>query len=264
MSHQEPGSPICARRNIILGAICLTLAMCCGNRLWAKSDATLEETLKWIDKHRADFQAEWHTTEGPTRWQPEDFKDFAASRNIYWDRTIRWTAKAECPRFGKAIEADGETYCITSAISFVGNVTDKSEQESTKDAISTRLVSASTTWRLKMSQVLPDPVVLEYKDYLQRINQTANLTVDVGTYYYVCILPKSGADQDAIIEVMNDQKSDDGQGNVSIVKGHSDAVSIAGVAAVHDKRMAERLANAAGHLISLLQAQNQKQPKEPF
>jgi hypothetical protein len=264
MSHQEPAGPARVKRSILLGAISLTLAMSCGNRLWAKSDVTVDETLRWIDKHRSDFQAEWHTVDGPTRWQPEDFKDFADSRNIYWDRTIRWTAKAECPRFSKALESDGETYSITSAVSFVGNVTDKSEVETTKDASSTRQVRASNTWRLTLSQVLADPVVLEYKDYLKRINQAANLTVDVGTYYYVCVLPRPGADQDAIIEVMSDQKCDDGQGNVTIVKGHSEAVSIAGIAAVHDKKMADRLANAVGHLMGLLQAQNQKQPKEPF
>jgi hypothetical protein len=37
---------------------------------------------------------------------------------------------------------------------------------------------------------------------------------------------------------------------------------MAGIATVYDKKMAERLANAVGHLIRLLQ--NQEHPKEAF
>ncbi|HXQ80586.1 MAG TPA: hypothetical protein VN775_04685 [Opitutaceae bacterium] len=250
--------------NIILGAIGLALGMSCGGRLWAKSDATLDDTLKWIEKHRADFQAEWHTADAPTRWQPEDFKNFSESRDLYWVRTITWTGRSECPHFNKALEADGESYSITSAISFVGNVTDKGEKEATKDKSFTRQVSASYTWRMKISQISPESVVMDYRDYLKLTNQTDNPSVDLGTYYYVCILPRKDAEKDAIVEIFNDQRTDDGQGIVSMVKGHAEAATMAGIAAVHDRKMAERLANAVGHLIGLLQAQSLKQPKEAF
>jgi len=250
------------KRAISLGAAALALALFCSGRLSAKSDTSLAETLRWIDKHSGDFQAEWHTVDAPTRWQPEDFKNFEGSRDVYWQRTVRWSAKSDCPRFSKALEADGETYVIARAISFVGDVTDKAEQETSKDASYTRKVSASYAWRLKMSQVSPDPVVMDYKEYLKRTNETDDQSVDTGTYYYVCILPKEGAGKDAIILVVNDQRTDDGQGHVTMNPGHREPVSIAGIAAVPDRKMADRLATAVGHLMSLLHAQNQ--PKEPF
>src|ERR1019366_8601549 len=87
---------------ILIRAISLTLAMSSGGGgLWAKSEATLEDTLKWIEKHRPDLQAEWYTTEGPTKWQPVYFKDFAGTRDWFWERTIKWTTKSDCPRFSK-------------------------------------------------------------------------------------------------------------------------------------------------------------------
>jgi len=252
------------KSNLIIGAIGLTLGLSLASRLSAKSDATLDETLKWIERHRADFQAEWHTADGPTRWQPEDFKNFTDSRNLFWQRTIKWTGRSESPHFSKGLETDGESYSITSAISFLGNVTDKGEQAATRDKSFTRQVSATYTWRLKISQISPDSVVMDYRDYLKLTNQTDNPSVDLGTYYYVCILPKPDAEKDAIVEITNDQRTDDGQGIVSIVKGHTEAAPIAGIAAVQDRKMAERLANAVGHLVGLLQAQILKQPKEAF
>jgi len=247
-----------------MGAIGLALAMGCGTRLAAKSEVTIDETLKWIEKHRADFRAEWHTTEGPTKWQPDDFKNYSGMRDWYWERTIRWTSRSDCPRFNKGLDADGETYSVSRSVSLVGNETDVSEQEATKDATYTRQIGASYTWRLKISQILPDPVVMDYREYLQRTKQVDNQSVDVGSYYYVCILPKPGSDQDAMVEIGDDERVDDGRGNISTEKGYKDAVSIAGIATVQDRKMAERLANAVSHLISLLQNQNQKQPKEPF
>jgi hypothetical protein len=246
----------------IIGAIGLALAMSSGIRLWAKSDATLDETLKWIDKHRADLQAEWQTTEGPTKWQPEDFKDFAGTRDWFWERTIKWTHRSDCPHFSKGLESDGESYSITRAVFRSGIGTDVSQQEATKDASFTRQTSASYTWHLKVAQVAPDPIVIDYKEYLRRTEQTGNLSVEAGTYYYVCILPKPDADQDAIIETLSDQRIEDSRGNGSIAKGYNKAVSFAAIAAVRDKKMADRLASAVGHLISLLQTQ--KQTKEPF
>jgi hypothetical protein len=248
---------------ITKGAIGLALTISCASGLSAKSDVTLEDTLKWIDKHHADLRAEWHTTEGPVRWQPDDFKDFAGTKDWFWDRTIRWTAKSECPKLGKGLETDGETYSITRSVSFTGNETDVSEQEATKDASHTRQVESSSTWRLKISQISPEPKVLEYKEYLQQLNQKDERTVDVGTYYYVCIYPKPDAGVDAIVQVENDKKSDDGQGHVTVEKSHViGAVAFAPIATVHDKAMADRLSTAVGHLIGLLRAQ--EKPKEPF
>ena len=236
--------------------------MCFGNRLPAKSEVTIDDTLGWIQKHRTDFLAEWHMTEGPTKYQPDDFKNFSGTRNWFWDRTIRWTYKSDCPSFPKKLGMDGETYAISRAVSLVGNVTDMSEQEVTKDASSTKQIWVNYEWRLKISQVSPNPIVIDYKEYLKRTNQVDNQSVDTGSYYFVCILPKTGADQDAIIEILKDEKVDDGRGNISTSKGYKDTVSIAGIATVQDRKMAERLANAVGHVISMLQ--NQKQPKEPF
>ena len=245
-----------------MAAMGLVLALSGGGRLWAKGDPTFDETLKWVEKHRDDLRAEWHTTEGPTKWQPEDFKNYSGMQDWFWDRTIKWTAKSECPHFNKALESDGESYSITRAVAFTGLETDISEQPSTKDASYTKLVEARYTWRVKVSQVVPDPVIMDYKEYLQRTNQTDNRSVDVGAYYYVCIMPKSDANQDAIIEIGDDQRVDDGRGNITTTKGHKQPVSMAGIATVYDKKMAERLANAVGHLIRLLQ--NQEHPKEAF
>jgi hypothetical protein len=233
-----------------------------GGGLWAKSEATLEDTLKWIEKHRPDLQAEWYTTEGPTKWQPVDFKDFAGTRDWFWERTIKWTTKSDCPRFSKGLESDGESYSITRAVFRSGIGTDISQQEATKDASFTRQTWASYTWHLKVTQLSPDPIVIDYKEYLRRTEQTEDRSVDAGTYYYVCIFPKSDADQDAIIETLSDQKIEDSRSSGSIAKGYNKAVSFAAIAAVRDKKMADRLASAVGHLIVLLQTQ--KQPKEPF
>jgi hypothetical protein len=247
---------------IAIGAIGLAMSMACAG-LYAKSDVvTLDDTLKWIEKHHGDLRAEWHTIEGPVKWQPEDFKDFAGTRDWYWDRTTKWTAKSECPKFTKGLETDGETYIITRAVSFAGNETDVSEQEATKDASYTRKADASYTWRLRISQISKEAKAIDYKEYLQQTNQADDRTVDVGTYYYVCIYPKPDADPNAIIQIANDETDDDGRGNVTTVKSHGSPVSFAGIATVHDKAMADRLATAVGHVISLLQAQGK--PKEPF
>jgi hypothetical protein len=241
----------------------MAISMSCGSGLSAKSDVvTLDDTLKWIEKHHGDLRAEWHTIEGPTKWQPDDFKDFAGTRDWFWDRTIKWTTKSESPKLGKGLETDGETYSITRAVSFSGSETDVSDQEATKDASYTRQVGASYTWLLKISQVSSLPVVLEYREYLQRLDQKDDRTVDVGTYYYVCIFPKPDADPSAIIQIDNDQTIDDGRGNVTVAKSHRIAVAFAPIATVHDKAMADRLAGAVGHLVGLLQAQGK--PKEPF
>lgn len=250
------------RKRTKLGAFVLAAALCCGSRLSAKSEVTVSDTLSWIEKHRADFRAEWHTSEGPVKWQPEDFKNFDGSRNMFWDRTIKWTYKSDCPRFPKALETDGVTYAISRAVALVGDVTDISEQETTRDATYTKQVWADYEWRLKISQVSPNPIIIDYKEYLKRTNQVDNQTVDAGGYYFVCILPKTGADPDAIVEILHDEKVDDGRGSVSTAKGYRDSVSIAGIATVHDRKMAERLANALGHLIGMMQSQ--KVSNEPF
>jgi hypothetical protein len=247
---------------IPMAAVGLALAMSTGGRLSAKSDVTFDDTLKWIDKHRSDLRAEWHTVEGPTKWQQEDFQKYSGMQDWYWDRTVKWTAKSECPRLEKGLATDGETYSITRAVSFVGLESDISEQPTTKDANYTEQTQADYTWRLRVSQISPDPIVLEYREYLHRVEQPDDRTVDVGTYYYVCIVPRPDADPDAVTEIENDQKIDDGRGNIKINKGHRLAVSIAPIATVRDKKMAERLANAVGHLINLLQTQ--KSPKEAF
>ena len=263
MTRHDPGNRAPrGRRTLLLGAAGLAAALCGAGGVGAKSDVTLSDTLGWIEKHRTDFRAEWHTSEGPTRWQPEDYKNYTGTRNVFWDQTINWTVKSECPQFSKALESDGETYSVTRAESLVGNETDISEQETYKDAHYTKQIWASYAWRLKIAQVSADPSVMEYKEYLKRTNQVDNQVVDTGTYYYVCILPKAGADPDAIIEIGNDEKLDDGRGNVTTAKGYRERVPIAGIATVQDRKMAERLANAVGHLISLMQSQ--KQPREPF
>ena len=250
------------RGKIMLVAAGLPLALSFGNRLSAKSETSFDDTIKWIDKHRADLRAEWHTVEGPVKWQPEDFKKYSGTQDTFWDRTIRWTTKSECPHFDKGLAPDGESYQISRAVTFVGLGTDISEQPTNKDASYTIQSDATYSWKLKVSQISPDVLVLEYKDYLHRIGQDDNRTVEVGTYYYICIVPRPDADVDAIIETESDQKMDDGRGKIGTIKGHKVPVSIAGVATVSDKKMAERLGNAVGHLINLLQ--NQRQPKEPF
>lgn len=262
MTDQKRCRPMSIKGRFTLGAVGLAVSMSLSHGLSAKSDTTLDDTLKWIDKHRGDLRAEWHTTEGPAKWQPDDYKNFESTRDSFWDRTIKWTAKSDCPRFSKAMESDGETYTITRAVTFIGNETDIGEQESTKDASYTRQVGASYTWRLKLSQVSADPVVLDYKQYLKKINQPDDRTVDVGTYYYICIFPKPDADPDAIIQVDNDQTADDGRGNVTTTKGHKGPVAFAAIATVYDKKMADRLVSAVSHLLGLVQAQGK--PKEPF
>ncbi len=243
------------------GMICVALSMICGIPLRAASDPTVDDTLKWVDKHRTELTAEWHLTDGPMKWQPDDFKNFSGTQDYYWDRTIKWDVTSECPRFAKGLEKDGETYSITRALSSVGDVTDISDQEATKDRSHTTKVAASYTWRIKLSQVAPDPVVMDYKEYMRQINHADNRTVDVGTYYYVCIVPKPDADSGAMVEIDN-QVIDDGEGHVTEDKGHEVPAKIASIAAVRDRKMADRLSTAMGHLIRLLQTQ--KQPKEPF
>jgi hypothetical protein len=228
----------------------------------AKTETSLADTLKWIAKHKSDFQAEWHTVEGPFKWQPDDYKDYASTRELFWDRTIQWTTKSDCPQFNKELDGDGLTYEITRAVTLIGNVTDVGEQTSTKDASYTRQTATSITWRLKIAEISPEPEVIDYKEYQKRTNQNDNRTVDIGTYYYICIHPKSDAEPDAIVQVDNDQTIEDGRGHTTVVKGRKNVVAFAGMATVHDKIMADRLANAIGHLITLLQSQGK--PKEEF
>ena len=64
------------KRIIKIGMICLTVSVFPGTALRAASDLTIGDILKWIDKHRTELTAEWHLTDGPTKWQPDDFKDF--------------------------------------------------------------------------------------------------------------------------------------------------------------------------------------------
>jgi hypothetical protein len=230
--------------------------------LAAKSETTVADTLKWIGKHKADFQAEWHWVEGPVQWQPDDYKDYPSTKDLFWDRTIHWTTKSDCPQFNKDLESDGISYLITRPVVMEGDVTDVGEQESTKNASYTRQTAASITWRLRIAQISAEPEVIDFKEYQKRTNQNDNRTVDVGTYYYICIHPKATADPDAIVQIDNDQTVNDGRGHVTVVTGRKNAVAFAGVATVHEKAMADRLANAIGHLISLLQAQ--AKPKEEF
>lgn len=228
----------------------------------AKTETSLADTLKWITKHHGDLGAEWHTVEGPYKWQPDDYKDFPSSRDLFWDRTIQWTTKSECPQFNRELNPDGITYEITRPVTLVGNVNDVGEQTSTKDGTSIRQTTTSITWRIKISEILPDPEVIDFKEYQKRTNQNDNRTVDVGTYYYVCLHPKADAESDAIVQVDNEQTIDDGIGHKTVVPGRKNAVAFAGVATVHDKAMADRLANALGHLITLLQTRGK--PKEEF
>lgn len=246
----------------ILGAVCLILSFSAASRLCAKSEATFDETVKWIEKHRADLRAEWRSVEGPIKWQPEDFQNYSGMKDWYWDRTIKWTSDSECPIFGKGLDGDGEHYTISRAVSHIGSGTDVSDQEGTKDASYTWTKGVTYTWRLKVSEISTDAVVMDYKEYLQRTGQSDNRTVEVGTYYYVCIMPAPDAEADAIVEMESDQRLVDSRGPVSVVKGYKTPVSFAGVATVHDRKMADRLATAVGHLISLMQVQ--KRPKEPF
>ena len=267
MTRLAPVRRLPSASRAILAAAALAGALCGAGPLGAKPDVTLGATLGWLEKHRADFRAEWHTSEGPTRWQPEDFKNFSGTRNVFWDVTVKWTVRSDGPQFGKALNQDGETYSIARSETLTGEETDLSERDEYKDAHYTRQIWASYAWRFKVSQVRPEPIVIEYKEYLKRTNQVDNQSVDAGTYYYVCILSKEGADPDAIIEIGNDEKLDDGRGNVTTTKGYRDKVAIAGIATVQDKRMAERLARTVGHLISLLQsakASPKKDEEEPF
>ena len=249
------------KRIIKIGMICLTVSVFPGTALRAASDLTIGDILKWIDKHRTELTAEWHLTDGPTKWQPDAFKDFSGTQDYYWDRTIKWDVTSECPRFARGLEKDGVTYSITRALSSVGEVSDISDQEATKDRSHTARVASSYTWRIKLSQVAPDPVVMDYKEYMQRINHADKRTVDAGTYYYVCILPKPDADPNAMIET-DAQTTDDGEGHVTADNDLVTPSKIASIAAVRDRQMADRLATAMGHLIKLLQ--KAKQPKEAF
>lgn len=228
----------------------------------AKTETSLADTLKWITKHRTDLGAEWHTVEGPYKWQPDDYKDFPSSRDLFWDRTIQWTTRSECPQFNRVLDPDGITYEITRPVTLFGAVSDVGEQTSTKDATSTRLTTTSITWRLKISEITPAPEVIDFKEYQKRTNQNDNRTVDVGTYYYILIHPKPDAESDAIVQVDNEQIVDDGIGHKTAVPARRNAVAFAGVATVHDKAMADRLANAIEHLITLLQSSGK--PKEEF
>jgi hypothetical protein len=230
--------------------------------LAAKSETTVADTLKWIGKHKADFQAEWHTVEGPIQWQPDDYKDYPSTKDLFWDRTIHWTTKSDCPQFNKELESDGLSYLITRPVVLEGDVTDIGEQESTKNASYTRQTATSITWRLRIAEISAEPEVIDFKEYQKRTNQNDNRTVDVGTYYYICLHPKANAEADAIVQIDNDQTVNDGRGHVTVVAGRKNAVAFAGVATVHEKAMADRLANAIGHLITLLQSQGKT--KEEF
>ncbi len=243
------------------GAIGAALLLSLSGRLSAKPE-TFGETLKWVEKHRAELRAEWHSTEGPVKWQPDDFQTYSATKDWYWDRTIKWTSDSECPIFSKALDKDGEGYFITRVVTHVGSVTDISEQEAMQDASYTRTAVATYTWRLRVPQILPEAVVMDYKEYLQKTEQADNRTVDGGTYYYICILPSPNADVDAIVESEDDQKVIDSRGPVSVTKGYKRPVSFAAIATVRDKKTADDLATAVSHLISLLQAQ--KKPKGPI
>src|SRR5579863_416297 len=228
----------------------------------AKTETSLADTLKWIGKHKDDLQAEWHTVEGPFKWQPDDYKDYATTRELFWDRTIQWTTRSECPQFSRQLDGDGITYEITRPVALVGNVSDVGEDTSTKDATFVRQTTTSITWRLKINEVSAEPEVIDFREYQKRTNQNDNRSVDVGTYYYVCIYPKKDAESDAIVQVDNEQTVDDGIGHKTVIPSRKNAVAFAGVATVHDKAMADRLANAIGHLITLLQTQGK--PKEEF